>query len=121
MINAASKAGEYSEISSQSRLTKFLQKKVAIKTKAAPVAYAGIVLASGAKNKHSKKNIPTVTATRPVFPPSFMPAPDSIYEVVLDVPNIDPIIVAIESEKTAFSIFSTLKFLRYQKNQQIKL
>ena len=58
--------------------TKFLQKKVAIKTKAAPVAYAGIDLANGAKNRHKRKNIPTETATNPVFPPSLIPAPDSI-------------------------------------------
>ena len=38
IINAANNAGEYSEISSQSMLTKFLQKNVAIKTSAAPVA-----------------------------------------------------------------------------------
>ena len=58
--------------------TKFLQKKVAIKTKAAPVAYAGIDLANGAKNRHKRKNTPTETATNPVFPPSLIPAPDSI-------------------------------------------
>ena len=92
-------------------------------------------MANGAKKRHKRKNIPTETATNPVFPPSLIPAPDSMYDVVLDVPNIEPTIVAIESEKTAFWIFSTFPFLSIfpdklatdvrvpavSKNQQIKL
>ena len=45
------------------------------------------------------------------MPPSFTPAPDSIYEVVLDVPTTAPTVVATESAKTALPIPSTFPSL----------
>ena len=48
------------------------------------MAKAGILCARGARNKQIAKRIATVTAVSPVLPPSFTPAPDSIYEVVFD-------------------------------------
>ena len=56
-------------------------------TKAAPVAYAGMLLASGANHRQRRKRNATTTAVKPVRPPSFTPAALSIYDVVLDVPN----------------------------------
>ena len=57
---------------------------------------------------HNKNNMPTVTAVSPVLPPSLIPAPDSMYDVVLVVPAKAPTAVATESARTAFSIPSTL-------------
>ena len=57
---------------------KFFKKKVATKTNAGAVANAGILWARGAKNKHIAKSKATVTAVKPVLPPSLMPAPYSI-------------------------------------------
>lgn len=38
-----------------------------------------------------RKHIPQVIAVRPVFPPSAMPAPDSMKAVTGEVPNSAPI------------------------------
>ena len=57
------------------------------------------------------KRTATVTAVNPVLPPSLIPAPDSIYEVVFDVPAKAPTVVATESAKTALPIPSTLPSL----------
>lgn len=56
-----------------------------------PVAHGGIEAKIGAKNREMRKHKPVVIAVRPVFPPSAMPAPDSIYAVTGDVPRMLPI------------------------------
>jgi hypothetical protein len=43
-----------------------------------PVAQGGIDAKIGAKNMETKKQRPQVMPVKPVFPPSAMPAPDSI-------------------------------------------
>ena len=53
-----------------------------------------MLCANGAKNKHSANNTATVTAVSPVLPPSLIPAPLSMYEVVLLVPANAPTDVA---------------------------
>ena len=78
IIIAANTAGAYSVTSSQSISLKFLIKKVAIKIRAGAVAYAGMLCANGAANKHNANNAATVTAVNPVLPPSLIPAPDSM-------------------------------------------
>ena len=78
MMIAARVAGTYSEMSSQSISFMLRKKYVAIKINAGAVANAGTDWASGAKNKHAAKSTATVTAVRPVLPPSLMPAPLSI-------------------------------------------
>ena len=80
-------------------------------TRAGPVAKAGMLCANGAKIKQAKNSTATVTAVNPVFPPSLIPAPDSIYDVVFDVPNNAPTVVAVESANNALSIPSTSPFL----------
>ena len=79
-------------------MSAILRKKyVAIKINAGAVAKAGMLCASGAKNKHAANNIATVTAISPVLPPSLIPAPLSIYDVVFEVPTKAPAEVATES------------------------
>ena len=107
MIIAANTAGAYSDTSSQSISLRFLRKYVAINTKAGPVAKAGMLCANGAKIRHAKNSTATVTAVSPVFPPSLIPAPDSIYDVVFDVPINAPTVVAVESASNALSMPST--------------
>ena len=70
-----------------------------------------MLCASGAKNKHAANKTATVTAVKPVLPPSLIPAPLSIYEVVLLVPAKAPTEVATESAHSALSIPSTSPFL----------
>ena len=50
-----------------------------------------------ANTKHNANNTATVTAVNPVLPPSLIPAPLSIYDVVLLVPANAPTVVAVES------------------------
>ncbi len=47
-------------------------------TNVQPVAHGGIDAKIGAKNIEMIKQRPVTIAVRPVFPPSAMPAPDSI-------------------------------------------
>jgi hypothetical protein len=56
-----------------------------------PVAHGGIDANIGAKNIEMKKQIPQVIAVRPVFPPSAIPAPDSIKTVTGEHPSREPI------------------------------
>jgi hypothetical protein len=62
-----------------------------------PVAHGGIEAKIGAKNMHIKKQTPVVMAVRPVFPPSAIPAPDSMKAVTGDVPKSAPIEMHTES------------------------
>ena len=110
IIIAANTAGAYSLTSFQSISFKLRKKYVAIKTNAGAVAYAGIDCANGANTKHNANNTATVTAVSPVLPPSLIPAPLSIYDVVLLVPTKAPTVVAVESANKALSIPSTSPF-----------
>src|SRR5574344_980296 len=58
-----------------------------------------------AKNALNMKQIEVTTEVRPVLPPAPIPAADSTYVVVFDVPNIAPIDVAVASANNALSIF----------------
>ena len=55
-----------------------------------PVAQGGIDANMGAKKRDNRKQIPVVVAVSPVFPPSVMPAPDSMKAVTGDVPKRAP-------------------------------
>jgi hypothetical protein len=59
-------------------------------TKVHPVAHGGIDAKIGAKKMEMKKQIPVVIAVRPVFPPSEIPAPDSMNAVTGESPKRDP-------------------------------
>jgi hypothetical protein len=61
------------------------------RTKVLPVAHGGMDAKIGAKNMEMIKQIPHVIAVRPVFPPSAMPAPDSMNVVTGEVPSSAPI------------------------------
>ena len=58
--------------------TMFLTNKNDTYTKAAPSISFGNEVASGAKNKQSKKQTPITIEVIPVFPPALTPEPDSI-------------------------------------------
>lgn len=51
------------------------------RTNVHPVAQGGMEAKMGAKKSEIKKQIPVVMAVSPVFPPSAMPAPDSMKAV----------------------------------------
>ena len=78
-----------------------------MKTRAGAVAKAGTDCANGANIRQAANSTATVTAVRPVRPPSLIPAPLSIYDVVFDVPANAPTTVAVESASNARSISST--------------
>ena len=59
---------------------------------------------NGAKNIEKINKIPVTTETRPVLPPSPIPAALSTKAVTVLVPQIDPIIPPSASLKNAFSI-----------------
>src|SRR5438046_1323763 len=71
------------------------------KTKVHPVAHGGIDAKIGAKKIEIRKQMPVVTAVRPVRPPSAIPAPDSINAVTGETPNSDPIEMLIASVQYA--------------------
>jgi hypothetical protein len=56
-----------------------------------PVAHGGIDAKIGAKKMEIKKQIPVVMAVMPVFPPSEIPAPDSMNAVTGESPKREPI------------------------------
>lgn len=62
-----------------------------------PVAQGGIDANIGAKKMEIKKQMPVVIAVRPVFPPSVMPAPDSIKAVQGEHPSKLPIDIVMAS------------------------
>ena len=53
----------------------------------------GILCARRDRNKHAPNKIATTTAVSPVLPPSLIPAPLSIYDVVFEVPTNAPAVV----------------------------
>ena len=59
--------------------------------KVQPVAQGGIEANIGAKNMETKKHRPHVMAVSPVFPPSAIPAPDSMKAVTGEQPKRAPI------------------------------
>ena len=61
------------------------------KIKVQPVAQGGMEANIGAKNMEMKKQIPHVMAVSPVFPPSAIPAPDSMKAVTGEHPKRAPI------------------------------
>src|SRR5699024_10720786 len=71
--------------------------KISTMTKAGVVTSEVTTLNSGEKNNARMKNPAATTAVNPERPPAPAPAVDSIYDVVVDVPNIDPVTVAAES------------------------
>ena len=73
-------------------------------TKAGAAANVGICLNNPASSRPDSIITPTVTAVRPVFPPSSTPAADSMYVVVVLVPNTAPTTVAPASAMKASSI-----------------
>ena len=71
---------------------------------AGAVACAGMILASGVKNKQTRNNAAVTKAVRPVLPPSATPEADSTNVVTVEVPSIAPVQVAIESQSIDFSM-----------------
>ncbi len=62
-----------------------------------PVAQGGMLAKIGAKKIDIRKHIPVVMEVRPVFPPSAIPAPDSINAVTGETPKREPIEILIAS------------------------
>ena len=71
------------------------------------VAQEGISAAMGLKNIAIMKRTPTTKAVRPVLPPSATPAEDSTKVVTVEVPQMAPVQVAMESQRRAFWMFLT--------------
>ena len=75
---------------------------------------AGVVTAlvttsiNGLKNNANKKQIPVTILANPVLAPTATPEVDSIYDVVVVVPNTEPTIVAKESENNALPAHGNL-------------
>src|SRR5690606_22385471 len=97
MVTAVTATGAASVRSSQFTSASARDITTATNRSAAAVAYCGIQPASGEKNSASRKQIAVTTEARPVRPPAVTPAALSIYEVVLDVPSSEPMVVAEES------------------------
>lgn len=104
MKKAAKKAGSASSkwLQSTSRKDETIMTPMIIK--AGAVAAFGTIPMNGKIKIDSKKRTAVVTAVRPVRPPAEIPAADSTYVVVFDVPNSAPIEVPIASAKSALSI-----------------
>lgn len=51
----------------------------------------------GAKKREIKKQVPVVMAVNPVFPPSAIPAPDSMKAVTGETPRRAPTVMQMES------------------------
>ena len=73
-------------------------------TRIGAVAALGIAETNGESTALRRKQTATTIEVSPVRPPAAMPAADSIYVVVLDVPISAPIDVAVESANRALSI-----------------
>lgn len=67
-----------------------------------PVAQGGIDANIGAKKMDKRKQIPVVRAVSPVFPPSVIPAPDSMKAVTGEVPKRAP--MDIEKASVQYAI-----------------
>src|SRR5690606_6655583 len=61
----------------------------------------------GEKNNAKTKNPAVTTEVNPVLPPAETPAVDSTYDVVVEVPNVAPTIVATESADSALPILGS--------------
>lgn len=70
---------------------------VLTRTKVHPVAQGGMEAKRGAKKREIKKQSPVVMAVRPVFPPSAIPAPDSMNAVTGETPKSAPMLMQMES------------------------
>ena len=68
------------------------------------VAADGMAEMTGERKADRAKQMATTTEVRPVRPPAAIPAEDSTYVVVLEVPQMAPMEVAIESANRALSI-----------------
>jgi hypothetical protein len=64
--------------------------EILTRIKVQPVAQGGIEAKIGAKNMAMRKHMPAVMAVSPVFPPSAMPAPDSMNAVTGETPRSAP-------------------------------
>ena len=73
------------------------------RTRAGAVAAKGTALTKVARKAEMAKQIATTTEVRPVRPPTPIPEALSTNVVVLDVPNKEPIDVAVASAKSALS------------------
>lgn len=69
--------------------------------RAGAVANEGMVRKRGEKKRDSKNSAPVTMAVRPVLPPSAMPAEDSTKVVMVEVPNMAPMVVPTESARSA--------------------
>ena len=79
-------------------------------TRAEAIANCGMDANTSAKNRPDSMRTPTVAATSPVFPPSSIPAADSMYVVVVLVPTSAPTTVAAASDMKASSEFISSSF-----------
>ncbi|KAH0468531.1 hypothetical protein IEQ34_003564 [Dendrobium chrysotoxum] len=70
-------------------------------TSAGPTAQVGTLVNTGVKNMAATKHTAVATAVNPVLPPSFIPAVDSMYVVIVVVPIAAPTIVDPASTKNA--------------------
>src|SRR5699024_9925115 len=101
-------AGTATEKSDHSISAKLETIKIPTIIKAGAVAAVGTILITGAKNAAKIKHIAVETEVNPVRPPAPIPAADSTEVVVLEVPNIAPKTVPIESANNARSIFEVI-------------
>ena len=65
---------------------------------AGAVAQLGTMLASGDRNRHTKKQAETTKLVRPVLPPAATPEADSTNVVQVEVHKTAPVTVAMESQ-----------------------
>ena len=78
---------------------------------------AGVVTAlvttsiNGLKNNANKKQIPVTILANPVLAPTATPEVDSIYDVVVVVPNTEPTIVALKSQRITLFQLSVICYL----------
>lgn len=71
------------------------------KIRVQPVAQGGIEANIGAKKMEMMKQTPVVIAVKPVFPPSAIPAPDSMNAVTGETPNNAPMEMQMASVQYA--------------------
>src|SRR4051812_40922494 len=90
MIEMARKAGTASPRYFQLMSTTAVAIMEPTRMRTDPVAYGGIDAKMGAKKTEMKKRKPAETETRPVLPPSEIPAPDSTKAVTGGTPRTEP-------------------------------
>ena len=79
-------------------------------TKIPPVAKEGTIKNNGAKGIDIKNRIPIIKEVKPDFPPDSIPAADSMYTTVVEVPKNGAKIEARLSEIKALFILITFPF-----------